>query len=285
MAGPPALAQQLFFNAKQNADPANARRALQIWAAHKDASNCVLGLSAALCSKLGIKAPKALKAFSSPPKALIKLPDTPYDLWISLCSKAQDDGAQQAALLARQRVLMQLMNESFLLKDSVSCFRHGEGRDLTGYEDGTENPKGKKAVSAGLASDGSSFAAIQKWQHQWPRIDAMTEKQRNHAIGRVRTSNKEIEDAPETAHIKRTTQEDFTLSDGSQGFSVRRSMPWRDGELSGLLFTSFGKNFEAFEAQLARMVGADDGITDAIFSMSQPLSTAYFWCPPAGHSL
>jgi putative iron-dependent peroxidase len=46
------------------------------------------------------------------------------------------------------------------------------------------------------------------------------------------------------------------------------------------MFVAFGASFDAFEAQLARMVGAEDGITDALFKVSRPTSGAYFWCPP-----
>jgi putative iron-dependent peroxidase len=28
------------------------------------------------------------------------------------------------------------------------------------------------------------------------------------------------------------------------------------------------------------MVGADDGITDALFRFTRPLTSAAFWCPP-----
>ena len=28
------------------------------------------------------------------------------------------------------------------------------------------------------------------------------------------------------------------------------------------------------------MVGAEDGIADAIFGFTRPVSGAYFWCPP-----
>jgi len=28
------------------------------------------------------------------------------------------------------------------------------------------------------------------------------------------------------------------------------------------------------------MVGAEDGITDALFKFTQPISGSYFWCPP-----
>jgi putative iron-dependent peroxidase len=57
-------------------------------------------------------------------------------------------------------------------------------------------------------------------------------------------------------------------------------MPWADGTSGGLNFVAFGKFFYAFEAQLKRMVGAADGITDALFNFTQPVSGSYFWCPP-----
>ena len=56
-------------------------------------------------------------------------------------------------------------------------------------------------------------------------------------------------------------------------------MPWAEGNNGGLMFVAFGATFYAFEAQLQRMVGADDGIVDAIFKFTQPVSGAYFWCP------
>jgi putative iron-dependent peroxidase len=43
---------------------------------------------------------------------------------------------------------------------------------------------------------------------------------------------------------------------------------------------AFGKSFDAFEAQLNRMVGAEDGIADALFRFSKPVTGSYFWCPP-----
>ena len=53
-------------------------------------------------------------------------------------------------------------------------------------------------------------------------------------------------------------------------------------EGEGLVFVAFGRTFDAFEAQLQRMVGKDDGITDALFRFTRPVSGGYFWCPPTG---
>ena len=101
---------------------------------------------------------------------------------------------------------------------------------------------------------------------------------RDQAVGRRRTDNVELDDAPASAHVKRTAQESFEPA----AFTWRRSMPWVQGDEGGLMFVSFGASFDGFEAQLRRMSGAEDGVRDALFGMSQPVSGAYFWCPPAG---
>jgi hypothetical protein len=55
---------------------------------------------------------------------------------------------------------------------------------------------------------------------------------------------------------------------------------WAQGKLAGLMFVAFGKSFDAFEVQMRRMAGQDDGITDALFRISKPVNGAFFWCPP-----
>jgi putative iron-dependent peroxidase len=95
-------------------------------------------------------------------------------------------------------------------------------------------------------------------------------------IGRRRDDNVELADAPPSAHVKRTAQESFA----PEAFVVRRSMPWAEGAHAGLVFVAFGRSFDAFEAQLRRMVGGEDGISDALFRFTRPLTGAYYWCPP-----
>lgn len=57
-------------------------------------------------------------------------------------------------------------------------------------------------------------------------------------------------------------------------------MPWASGLESGLVFVAFGRSLDAFEAQLRRMLGLEDGIVDALFRFTRPLTGAYYWCPP-----
>jgi putative iron-dependent peroxidase len=50
----------------------------------------------------------------------------------------------------------------------------------------------------------------------------MSTTEQDHAVGRRRSDNEELDDAPESAHVKRTAQESFE----PEAFVVRRSMPW-----------------------------------------------------------
>jgi putative iron-dependent peroxidase len=60
-------------------------------------------------------------------------------------------------------------------------------------------------------------------------------------------------------------------------------MPWVAGEDAGLVFLAFGKSFDAYEAQLRRMTGHADGVSDALFRFTRPLTGGYYWCPPDAH--
>ncbi|MDH5541315.1 MAG: Dyp-type peroxidase, partial [Rhizobacter sp.] len=98
----------------------------------------------------------------------------------------------------------------------------------------------------------------------------------DHTIGRRRSDNVEIDDAPPSAHVKRTAQESFE----PEAFVLRRSMPWAEAGRAGLVFTAFGASLRPFEALLNRMLGGEDGIRDALFDFTRPVGGAYYWCPP-----
>ena len=118
--------------------------------------------------------------------------------------------------------------------------------------------------------------AVQQWVHNLDAFEAMTPHKQDHTIGRRKRDNKELGNAPASAHVKRTAQESFN----PPAFILRRSMPWAEAKQAGLVFVAFGNSFDAFDAHLRRMVGAEDGIVDGLFTFTRPLSGSYFWCPP-----
>ena len=252
------------------ADPRKSLRALRDAA---DGDQTVVGLGLSLVSLLECDIDE-LRVFPEFSGFGLDVPSTPAALWLWL------RGKDRGELYNRHRALDALLGSAFRADRVLDAFIHGSGRDLTGYEDGTENPKGKAAIAAAVSERkgiaGSSFVAVQQWQHDMSRYDAMPTEEQDHCIGRRRSDNEELEDAPESAHVKRTAQESFD----PEAFVVRRSMPWAERKDCGLLFTAFGHSFDAFEAQFRRMLGVEDGTMDALFTFTRPLTGAYFWCPP-----
>jgi putative iron-dependent peroxidase len=185
-------------------------------------------------------------------------------------------------LLNRSNVIAAALAPALRLVQMNETFRHMTGHDLTGFEDGTENPHDAAAVTAALVGEGvdgtvgGSFAAIQQWQHDLKGFHGLSADEKDNIMGRRLSDNEEIDDAPVSAHVKRTAQESFA----PEAFVVRRSMPWIEGDRAGLMFLAFGFSLDAFEAQLRRMSGLEDGITDGLYRISRPITGGYYWCPP-----
>jgi len=268
----PRLARYLSFSLKPGVAP---RRALTQLKGAADGDKLVVGIGQPTVYALG-KSIAGLRPFPTGFGAGLALPSISAALWCWL--RGQDRGD----LLHQSKNLCETLSSEFNLEGVIDGFSYAGGRDLTGYEDGTENPQGKKAAEAAIVAgqgdglDGSSFVAVQLWVHDFKAFEAMPRETQDNAIGRRKSDNEELKDAPASSHVKRTAQESFE----PEAFIVRRSMPWADGLRGGLNFVAFGKSFDAFEAQLKRMVGAEDGITDALFKFTVPVSGSYFWCPP-----
>lgn len=264
----PSQARHLFFTLESVADlPA----ALDHLARIADGNHTVVGLGEPLVQALGRQI-DGLRAFPALHGAGVDIPSTQYALW---CWLRGDDRGE---LLHRTREFEAALAPALRLAQMTEAFRYKTGHDLTGYEDGTENPQGADALQAAIASGipGSSFAAVQHWAHDLDHFARLPLEEQDNIMGRRKSDNEELDDAPESAHVKRTAQESFS----PEAFVVRRSMPWAEGGKAGLVFLAFGRTLDAFEVQLRRMAGLDDGITDALFRFSKPISGSYYWCPP-----
>lgn len=237
--------------------------------------NVVVGIGPSPVKGLG-RTIEGLRPFPALSGPLCEVPSTQADLWCWV------RGSDRGEITHDARSLSRLLAPAFRRDRLVDGFKYGRGLDLTGYEDGTENPDGEAAVvaaivrGAGPSRDGASFVAVQQWVHDLDRFAAMAPGERDHIIGRRLSDNEEMDAAPVSAHVKRTAQESFD----PEAFVVRRSMPWADAGGEGLMFVAFGASLDAFEAQLGRMIGQEDGVLDGLFRFTRPVSGSYFWCPP-----
>lgn len=274
----PPVARYLEFALQQDQTAASTNNVLRTLLAGEtliDGTACVIGLGRSLVDFLGIRVP-GLRTFPRLHDSDVDIPSTPQSLWI------WQRGDDQGELFHRSRRIEKILAPAFALESAVDAFVYDGGRDLTGYEDGTENPQAGNATDAAITTDsaiappGSSFVAVQHWVHDLDAFAAKSKRDQDHTIGRERISNEELDKAPASAHVKRTAQENFD----PPSFVVRRSMPWTEGDEAGLVFVAFGATLDPFERLLRRMAGLDDGIVDGLFSFTRPVSGAYYWCPP-----
>lgn len=262
-----ASAYYLFYRLKDKSSMSIALASLQRVA---DGVSVVVGLAPSL-----IKSEYNVKNYVSPNPSLAKPQQYDLVLWL----RDNDRGG----LFHLWRRCNQVLADAFSCEHVVNAYTYQQKHDLSGFEDGTENPEGDNieavAIIGGEAKGltGGSCWALQQWQHDFEWLDRASQAQKESCIGRSLDDNREFDDNPAHAHVKRTAQESFA----PEADMWRRSMPWNDLQLnSGLMFSCFATSFYPFEAQLNRMVGNEDGIIDGIFSFSKVLSTGYYFCPP-----
>lgn len=268
----PPLARYLSFSLRQDGEPRGVFRQLS---GLVDGRHVVAGLGKCLLNAVNAEVP-GLQTFPALTGSAIAVQSTPRALWIWL------RGDDRGELLHETRRIRNALADNAQLEDVIDAFRYGDSLDLTGYEDGTENPTGEDALAAGFVSgagaglDGSSFVAVQQWVHDLDHFQNLPQDAQDNIIGRRKADNEEFDEAPASAHVKRTAQESFN----PEAFILRRSMPWATASNQGLVFVAFGQSFDAFDTLLRHMVGLDDGIVDGLFSFTRPVTGACFWCPP-----
>lgn len=236
----------------------------------------VVGLGAPLLAAMRAQVPgyRPMTAFQ---RGRYTMPSTPHALWTLVLGEAPGTVFEGVERLKRA------LGQHLHIAQSTSLFSYRQGRDLTGYKDGSANPQGEAALAAALVSPGeadpagSSFALVQRWLHFRDRFHGLSGFDRDNVLGRSADTDEELEDAPASAHVRRTEQEAYA----PPAFIFRRSMPWGDGRRHGLQFIAFMNQLDKAERLLERMVGASDEIADAILGHSQAETGGYYYVPPA----
>jgi len=264
----PPVASVLVFDLEPSADPRAGLDALRTLPSER----AVVGIGQPLVLALEQKVP-GLRGFCAVSGVGVSFPSNQGALYVSIAGDEQGDVLDRALEVRRNLV-------GFRLLEEVNTFRYRGGRDLTGYEDGTENPKDDAAVEAAIIADGElaggSFVAVQRYVHDLDRFGKFEAAARDAIIGRRFEDNEEIPDAVASAHVKRSAQESFD----PPAFMVRRSMPWGTVSEHGLYFVAFVDELDKFERVLQRMAGLEDGVVDGLLSFTRAVSGGYYFCPP-----
>ena len=194
-------------------------------------------------------------------------------LWI----KNDDNGE----IFHQARAMKEYLKDFFEFKGSVSAYTYRKKFDLSGFEDGIENPVDDAIESTTIVADGelegSSFWVLQQWEHDFDWLNNNSQAAKEACIGRSLDDSSFISNLEKCAHINKSAAENFT----PHATLLRKSMPWSDENLNGgLMFSCFATSFRSFDLQMGNMLGIDDNIVDGVFKFSKILNTSYLWCPP-----
>lgn len=161
----PPVGRYVFFLIADH-DTNAIRAALKRLQVLANGDQTVAGISPQVVAALGKQLPflRELPALQGPE---LQAPNTPAALCLWL------RGTDCGELLELPLRLAEALHPAFVLQHSVDAFIHrrgsnGLGRDLTGYEDGTENPEGDEAAQTALGQaqgnglDGGSCWALQQ---------------------------------------------------------------------------------------------------------------------------
>ncbi|HVN03240.1 MAG TPA: Dyp-type peroxidase [Bryobacteraceae bacterium] len=244
---------------------------------------CALGIGANAWDQLfGSPRPAELHPFREIRAGARQAVSTPGDLLFHIRAQRMDLCFE----LATQ--IMDRLGRAASPADEVHGFRYFDNRDLLGFVDGTENPRGDEAVNAVLIGDedpafaGGSYVIVQKYVHDLQAWNALPTETQERIIGRKKLSDVELDDAdkPTSAH----NALNVIVENGEEKQILRDNMPFGragQGEF-GTYFIGYSRSPRIIEEMLENMfVGRPPGNYDRLLDFSQALTGNLFFVPSA----
>src|SRR6266436_8603192 len=245
--------------------------------------SCVMGIGSDAWDKLfGDPRPAELHPFREILAEARHAVSTPGDLLFHIRAKRMDLCFE----LATQ--IMARLGDAVSPIDEVHGFRYFDDRDLLGFVDGTENPRGEAVIDAALIGEedtafaGGSYVIVQKYLHDLEGWNALSTEAQERIIGRRKLSDIELDDSikPTSAHSALTT----IVEDGKEVKILRDNMPFgraAQGEF-GTYFIGYSRSPRTIEQMLENMfVGRPPGNYDRLLDFSRAVTGNLFFVPSA----
>lgn len=206
-------------------------------------------------------------------------PVAPCDLFIQI----RADRADICHALGNE--IFSLLGPHVDLIEDVCGFRYLDGRDLTGFVYGAENPKGMLKEDVALVGDedpdfaGGSYIHVQRYRHNMAKWQQLSVGRQEQIMGRKKLDNSELDDK-----FKLPRNHDFCcrIHDASgQAISLlRQSMPYGDMHVQGLFFISCAKSPKPFGQLLRQIILPDEqGEYDQFLDYTSAETGAAFFAP------
>jgi putative iron-dependent peroxidase len=244
---------------------------------------CVVGFGSDAWDKLfGSPRPAELHPFREILSGGRHAVSTPGDILFHIRAKRMDLCFEVATQI------MNRIGSVVSVADEVQGFRYFDERDVLGFVDGTENPRGDAVREAAIVGDedpafaGGSYVIVQKYLHNMKAWDALPVEAQEHIIGRRKLSDVELSDAekPASAHNALTVIEE----NGKEVKILRDNMPFGRpgyGEF-GTYFIGYSRSPRTTETMLQNMfVGRPPGNYDRLLDFSRAVTGSLFFVPSA----
>jgi putative iron-dependent peroxidase len=245
--------------------------------------SCVMGIGSEAWDRLfGNPRPAELHPFREFRAGSRHAVATPGDLLFHIRAKRMDLCFEIAAQI------MAKLGDAVTAVDEVHGFRYFDDRDLLGFVDGTENPRGQAVIEAALigaedsAFAGGSYVITQKYLHDLDGWNALSTEAQERIIGRTKLADIELDDSikPTSAHNALTT----ITENGTELQIVRDNMPFGQvgsGEF-GTYFIGYCRTPRVTEQMIENMfVGRPPGNYDRMLDFSRAVTGTLFFVPSA----
>ena len=243
--------------------------------------SCVMALGSEAWDRLvGRPRPAELHVFSEIRAGARHAVSTPGDLLFHIRAKRMDLCFE----LATQ--IMARIGDAVSVADEVHGFRYFDDRDLLGFVDGTENPRGQAVIDAVLVGEedaafaGGSYVIVQKYLHDLEAWNALSTETQERIIGRTKLSDIELDDKvkPTSAHSALTT----IVEGGKEIKILRDNMPFGragHGEF-GTYFIGYSRSPRTIEQMIENMfIGRPPGNYDRLLDFSRAVTGNLFFAP------
>ena len=149
--------------------------------------SCVMGIGSDAWDRLfGAPRPAELHPFREIRAGTRHAVSTPGDLLFHIRAKRMDLCFEMGAQI------MVRLGDAVSAIDEVHGFRYFDDRDLLGFVDGTENPRGEAVIDAAIIGDedaafaGGSYVIVQKYLHDLDGWKALSTEAQERIIGRTK---------------------------------------------------------------------------------------------------
>jgi len=243
--------------------------------------SCVAGFGSDAWDKLfGETRPAELHPFREIRSGERHAVSTPADVLFHIRAKRMD----MCFELVTQ--VMERISGAVSAVDETHGFRYFDDRDLLGFVDGTENPRGDAALKAALVTEedprfaGGSYVITQKYLHDVSRWNVLSTEEQERIIGRRKLSDIELSDSvkPSSAHNALTT----IVENGKEVKILRDNMPFGKpgrGEF-GTYFIGYSRSPRTTEQMLQNMfIGRPPGNYDRLLDFSRAVTGSLFFAP------